>query len=65
MMQPPYQQVSGRLPSEAVARIVKHLGAIQAQTGRRLPVNHALGGYIERHLEDVLRELGACVDEHA
>ncbi len=65
MMQPPYQQVSVRLSSEAVARIVKQLGTIQAQTGRRLPVNHALGGYIERHLEDVLQELEGQLDEHA
>jgi hypothetical protein len=48
-----------------VARIVKQLGTIQAQTGRRLPVNHALGGYIESHLEEVLQELEEPLDEHA
>lgn len=65
MTQPAYQQVSVRLSSAAVGRIVKQLGIVQAHTGQRLPVNHALGGYIERHLEDILHELEAVTDEHA
>ncbi|PSR22057.1 MAG: hypothetical protein C7B47_16930 [Sulfobacillus thermosulfidooxidans] len=52
-----YQQVSVRLSQETVARIVKHLGAVQAETGKRLPVNHVLGQYIERHLDAVLDEV--------
>lgn len=56
-MSAPYQQVPIRLSQETVARIVKHLGAVQAATGQRLPVHHVLDPDSARHLDAVLDEL--------